>query len=307
MPTRIFVTGASGFVGTALLEELAARNYPINALANRRESSLAGVKNIRGSLFNEIALQQGMLGCDAVIHLVGIIMEKPSRGITFERIHVQGTKNVVDAAKRAGIKRYIHMSALGARPSKSASAYHQTKFAAEEYVRESGLEWTIFRPSLIHGPRGEFMQMEAKWARHTAPPFLFMPYFGAGILGQRGAGLLQPIFVKDVARAFVDALENRKSIGEIYPLGGADRFTWPQLHKTIAAQVVGHSRMTLPIPVWAAKIYAAVGIAALLGFNRDQVIMSQEDNICETGKFATDFGWQPQSFESSLRGYAAQL
>src|SRR5262252_7117141 len=109
------------------------------------------------------------------------------------------------------------MSALGTRPD-AVSTYHKTKFAAEQYVRGSGLDWTIFRPSLIHGPKGEFLQMEAKWARYAAPPFLFMPYFGAGPFGTGGAGKLQPVYVKDVARAFADALSNRKTIGEIFPI-----------------------------------------------------------------------------------------
>ena len=97
---------------------------------------------------------------------------------------------------------------MGVRPG-ALSRYHTTKWQAEEYVRHSGLDWTIFRPSLIHGPEGELMQMEAKWARYSAPPPVFfmpfMPYFGG-----RRAGLLQPVYVKDVARAFVDGgLEDR--------------------------------------------------------------------------------------------------
>jgi NADH dehydrogenase len=202
------------------------------------------------------------------------------------------------------------MSALGARPD-AVSDYHKTKFRAEEYARASGLDWTIFRPSLIHGPRGEFMRMEAMWARRRAPfPVLFMPfmpYFGAGMLGFGGAGLLQPVYVNDVARAFVDALEQKKTIGEVYPIGGPDQLTWPELHRTVARAVVGRRRMVFPIPVWAGKLYAAIGIAPILGFNRDQVIMSQEDNTCDLTKFRDDFGWEPQPFDASLRTYASQL
>src|SRR5206468_414885 len=120
-----------------------------------------------------------------------IIMEKPSKGITFERIHFEGAKNVIDAAVRNGVRRFVHMSALGVRAD-AVSTYHRTKFAAEQYLRASGLDWTIFQPSLIHGPRGEFMRMEALWARGMLPPFLFMPYFGGGFMGWRGAGKLQP-------------------------------------------------------------------------------------------------------------------
>jgi nucleoside-diphosphate-sugar epimerase len=308
MPGSVLVTGASGFVGSAVVEELLSRNFAVTALVHRYPLKIGAgqVKSVQGDLFNDRALDEAMRGCDAVVHLVGIIMEKPARGITFERIHFQGTKNVVDAAKRKGIKRFVHMSALGSRPD-AVSNYHKTKFAAEQYLRASGLEWTIFRPSLIHGPGGEFMRMEARWARRTAPPFLFMPYFGAGVMGFGGAGKLQPVFVGDVARAFVDALEKRKTIGEIYLLAGPDELTWPQFHHAASRAIVGHERMTFPMPVWAAKLNAAILPNSLLGFNRDQVIMSQEDNTADITKFVEDFGWTPRPFESTLRSYAPKL
>ncbi|HVT88497.1 MAG TPA: complex I NDUFA9 subunit family protein [Tepidisphaeraceae bacterium] len=302
---RVLVTGASGFVGTAVVEELIRRNHSVRALVNRRATGIA-VEMVRGSLFDRETLVQAARGCDAIIHLVGIIMEQPMKAITFERVHVQGTQHVIDAARRAGVKRYVHMSALGTRPD-AVSTYHKTKFEAEEYVRSSGLDWTIFRPSLIHGARGEFMQMEARWARMKAPPFLFMPYFGAGFFGCRGAGLLQPVYVADVARAFADALEKRGTIGEVYPMAGPDRVTWPQMHHIVSRAVVGRQRSAFPMPVWKAKILANIGIGPFLGFNLDQVIMSQEDNTCELDKFVKDFGWTPAQFEESLKSYVGQL
>jgi NADH dehydrogenase len=134
-----------------------------------------------------------------------------------------------------------------------------------------------------------------------------MPYFGGGLLGGKGAGTLQPVHVQDVAKAFVDALENPKTIGEIYLLAGPDQLTWPQLHHTVSRHVVGKERMTLPLPVWVGNFYAAIGVAPLLGFNRDQVVMSQENNTADITKFVNDFGWQPRGFEESLKQYARQL
>jgi NADH dehydrogenase len=296
MAGRIMLTGASGFVGGEIFRQLELRGYAVSPL----------LRTLRGDVFNNSMLDEALRGCQAVIHLIGIIRERRSAGTTFQRIHVEATQRVVEAAKRAGIRRFIHMSALGARPG-AVSNYHKTKYAAEEYVRASGLDWTIFRPSLIHGPRGEFMQTEAKWARKKAPPFLFMPYFGAGFLGRHGAGKLQPVYVNDVARAFVDALEKPQTIGEFYTLGGPDEITWPQLHRISAQAIVGHPRWVMPIPVWKAKLLTHITPPPLLPFNRDQVIMSQEDNTTDLTKFKDAFGWDPQPFEATLKEYAKEL
>jgi nucleoside-diphosphate-sugar epimerase len=308
MAQRVFLTGSGGFVGSAVLEELARRGSAVNALVNRRNLPAVDgdVKIVRADPFNPRTLDDAIGGCDTAIHLIGIIKEKPSDGITFQRMHVEATRCVVESAKRAGVKRFIHMSALGVRAD-AVSDYGKTKWLGEEIVRGSEMDWTIFRPSMIHGPRGEFMKMEAAWARKKAPPFLFMPYFGAGILGLGGAGLIQPVYVEDVARAFVEAIGNPKSIGRAYCLGGADRMTWPQMHKIAARAIVGKDRLAMAIPAWYAKMLAAIVPGSLLPFNRDQVIMSQEDNTCDTTDFERDFGWKPAGFEAALSGYARLL
>src|SRR5687767_9549428 len=112
MAGTVFVTGASGFVGSAVVEELLDRNYSVNALTHRRvlENIKPQLRSIQGSVFDTKALEEGMHGAMAVIHLVGIIFERRASGITFQRMHFEGTKSVVDAAARAGVKRYIHMS-----------------------------------------------------------------------------------------------------------------------------------------------------------------------------------------------------
>jgi nucleoside-diphosphate-sugar epimerase len=160
---------------------------------------------------------------------------------------------------------------------------------------------------MILGPSGEFMKMEAKWARKQSPPFLFMPYFGAGLLGLGGAGLLQPVYVKDVARAFVDAIGNASTVVKTYELAGAEQLTWPEMHRAVSQAIVGKNRLTMAIPVWYAKMLAAVLPGSILPFNRDQVIMSQENSTCDLTEFKRDFGWEPVGFESSLGEYAKSL
>jgi NADH dehydrogenase len=278
----------------------------VRALVNRREiPPREGLTPIRGELADALALERGLIRCDAVIHLVGIIFERPKR-VTFERVHVDGTRVVIDAARRAGVKRFVHMSALGTRPN-AASRYHRTKFEAEQQVMQSGLDWTILRPSMIHGPGGDFMRMAAKCARNRAAPYFFMPYFGAGIVGEGGAGRLQPVYVKDVARAFADALERPRTIGEVYPLAGSERLTWPQMYHMVSRAVVRTARWAVPIPAWYARLLAAITPAALLPFNRDQVIMSQEENTAEMARFEVDFGWRPGAFSEQVKEYAGEL
>ncbi|HEX4794088.1 MAG TPA: NAD(P)H-binding protein [Humisphaera sp.] len=302
---RVFVTGASGFVGTAVIRELLARGFDVAALVHRGQAKLNDprITIVRGDLFSSDLLANGMNGCEAVIHLVGIIREDQGRGATFERIHVEGTRHVVEAATRAKVRRYIHMSAQGARAG-AISSYHKTKFAAEEIVRGSTLDWTIFRPSLIHGPGGEFTQMETGWAKGTAMPFIGMPYFGAGILGRGPASKVQPIFVDDVARAFVDALQKPQTIGRTYAIGGIEQITWPQMHRIAAEIIVGKRRMVLAIPQWYALLLTRIVPRRLLPFNRDQVLMSAEDNVVDLSEFISDFGWEPRGFAEALRSYA---
>ncbi len=306
MARQVMLTGGSGFVGSAILKELLEADWQVNALVKDKPLGVqsAQVRQISGGLFDKASLDAAMKDCTAVIHVVGVIREKGNA--TFERIHVEGTRNVIEAAKRAGVRRYVQMSALGVH-AEATSGYQRTKYEADQLVQASGLEWTIFRPSLIHGPEGEFMKNEAAWARGKALPYFFMPYFGSGFLGWAGAGRLQPVYVRDVARAFAESLANPLAVGQIYDLGGPDVLTWPELHHACARTILGHTRLAMPIPAWYALLVARLLPGAMLPFNKSQVLMSQEDNTCDMTKFKTDFGWQAQPFLPTLGGYASEL
>ena len=160
---NVLVTGATGFVGRHVVRRLLARGLTPVCLVRSKAKLLGDYPELRpdrlipveGDLRDPGALSAAAEPCQAAIHLVGIIIQRRLKGQTFAGIHTEGTRRVVDTVIRAGIKRYIHMSALGTRAG-AASAYHRTKWVAEEYVRASGLDWTILRPSLIHGGDGEF-------------------------------------------------------------------------------------------------------------------------------------------------------
>lgn len=299
----VFVTGAAGFVGSAVVRELVARGYGVVALARRSSFLLqdAGATIVPGDLLVPAGWRDALSGCFAVIHLVGIIRELPATDVTFQRIHVQGTQAIVDAARVAGVRRYIHMSALGAREH-ARSDYHRTKFAAEQYVRQSGLDWTIFRPSLIHGPGGEFMHMLAGWTRRRPP---LMPYFGRGASGLFDCGKLQPVYVGDVARAFVQSLDH-PCVGKTYDLVGPDIVDWPTLYRLLGI-ALDRRAVPLAIPAWWGALLTRLLPGRWLPFGRDQVIMAQEDNVGDFAPLSADFGWAPRHLGAILHEYAPRL
>lgn len=306
---RVLLTGATGFVGRYVLRELLTRGYtPVCLVRSRaklasvaKDSDPNRIASVSGSLFDPGALRDAAQQSGAVIHLVGVIMENRWTGQTFDRVHRRGTMAVVDAARDAGIRRFVHMSALGARPG-AISTYHRTKFAAEETVRGSGLDWTIFQPSVIHGHDGEFMELMKTFACRLIPPV--MPYFGAGTCR------LQPVSVRDVAYCFVHALTKNETIGKTYPMGGPKAYSWKELYAVCKRLLPGartwKPMASMPVPVArlaAATVMKTPLVPAHLKFNAAQVQMSQEDSVCDTDAVESAFDVKLRDFEQELARY----
>jgi len=317
---KVMVTGATGFVGRYVVRELLARGFtaacvvrdPDRLYAQHGEVTAGDLVAIRGSLDDLGVLKEAAGQCQATIHLVGIIIERRLRGQTFDRVHVRGTANVLDATEQAGIRRYIHMSALGTRAG-AVSKYHQTKWAAEEDVRSRDLDWTIFRPSLIHGPDGEFMQLIKAFVCGLTPPVI--PYFG------NGQAKLQPVSVNDVAHCFVESLFRDETIGKEIPLGGPEAFTWLGLYDT-CRNILPNARSwkpyaSLPPPV--ARLAAALSAPPMalaeilfpsLGmfrFDAGQVAMATEDSVCDPAIARQLFGISLRDFREELTTYADRI
>lgn len=318
--SRVLITGATGFVGRNVVRKLLARGIqpvcivrdPAKLFAQHRNVDLDRLAPVTGSLSNSKVLEEAARTCQAAIHLVGIIVERRMRGQTFRGIHVEGTRRVLDAITKAGITRYVHMAALGSRAN-GISPYHQTKWAAEELVRKSGLNWTIFRPSLIHGPEGEFMRLMKAFVCGLVPPVI--PYFGSG------RAKLQPVSVTDVAHCFVESLFKEETIGQVIPLGGPKAYSWIELYNACRALMPGAKRWKPLVsqPVWAAKVSATLSAPVIavfeslvpsLGmfrFDTGQVQMSQEDNTCDHTIAERTFGMSMRNFEEELATYADQI
>lgn len=284
---RIFVTGATGFVGRAVLRALRHEGYTVRCLVRRgSESDLAGleaIERVEGDVLVRRGLEEDVAGCAAVIHLVGIIRESPATGLTFENVHRHGTLNIVEAAAAAGVRRYLHMSALGARAG-ARSRYHQTKWAAEEAVRASGLAWTIFRPSAIYGAGDQFVTMLAQMVERLP----VLPVIGGG------RRRMQPVPVERVAEGFVRALALPQTEKQTYEVVGADAVSMVELLDVIADALGRRHRRKLTIPLGVIRPLARV-LHPLPGFpvTPDQLLMLQEGNVGDPGPFAATFGLEP--------------
>ena len=171
--TTVAVTGASGFVGSQMVNELLSRGLNVRALVRAHEGTRPAlpevpdadrgrVQAVVGDASDPRATQDLIVGTQACINLIGIIREARRSGNTFQRAHVDVPRVLTAACERVGVHRFIHMSALGVRDA-GVSEYQRSKFEGEQVVRRSSLDWTIFRPGLIHGPRGDFIRMAHGW------------------------------------------------------------------------------------------------------------------------------------------------
>lgn len=233
-----------------------------------------------------------MVGCDAVINLVGIIREFPAREITFEKLHVEATAHVIAAASEWGISRYLHMSALGTRQN-AVSDYHRSKWRAEELVRRSALQWTIFRPSLIFGPHDAFINMLADQMRR-AP---VMPVIGSGEYR------LQPIHGNDVARCFALALGMPATIGQTYELCGTDRVSYNTLLDMIATALGRPTPWKPHLPLDMMKrIIPLLQKIPQFPITMDQLQMLLEENI-GSSDWQKTFHFLPRSLQGGIDEY----
>lgn len=294
---KVFVTGASGFVGNEILRQLITAGHTARCLLRPgSEGKLAqreGVEIYPGDATRAESLEGALAGCDAVIHLIGIIREFPGKGITFRQLHVAATENMVGAAETQGVRRFLHMSANGARAG-APSAYHSSKWAAEEQVREGDLDWTIFRPSLIFGPGDGFVTMLADMIRR----FPAVPVIGDGHY------TFSPIAVSDVAAGFVGALANPATVGQTYHCGGPETLTYDAILDIIGSALGKKSLTKVHYPLFMMKPVVAMleGIPAF-PITTSQLTMLLEGNSCDPAPFATAFGLAPEPFTTGIRRY----
>ena len=300
---RVFLTGATGFVGSHVLPALLDAGHSVTALVRseaRATALLARVAASPGKLETRIgqvndraSLDAAMVGCDAVVHLVALPRDW-NDGADLERVNAVGTATVVAAAEAAGIKRFIHLGALGVQ-ERPELHYASSKARGEGFVRASSLEWTILKPSLIWGERDGFFNIVAALVKIPAPA---VPVPG------NGKSRFQPVWVGDVARAIVQVLDTPKgSIKASFELGGPRYWTYTEITQEVA-RALGKRRIIIPMPVPLITLVARISEAIRLPFPvaTDQLRQLALDNIGATDAVERELGFAPVDMGGRL-GY----
>lgn len=239
----IYITGGSGFLGSHIVKRLVESGQEVRVLVRNRERAekegrLAGlaVDWTSGDVTQPESLPDGLQGVDQIIHTAAIAIEKGQA--SYEQVNYQGTVNLVDAAKAAGVKRFINISQLGAAPE-LPYRFLASKGRAQAYVAQSGLEWTAFRPSVIFGPEDEFANTFARLVPIT--PIIF-PIIG------NDQSRFQPVWVEDVVSATISALNDPATIGKEFELGGPEVLTLEQIERRVM-QAIDARRIMVRFPM----------------------------------------------------------
>ena len=284
----ICVIGGGGFVGRHIVHLLAAHGLRVRVPARDRELVkdlilLPTVDVVYADVHDPAMLAEVVAGAGAVINLVGVLHD--GRGpASFNEAHVELTRKILAACAAHGVKRYLHMSALGA-DSNGPSRYQQTKGAAEALVRASQLEWTIFRPSVIFGPDDSFLNLFAKLLALT--PVMFLA---------KAEARFQPVYVEDVATAFLLSFGDRRNIGKSFDLCGPRVYTLREL-VALTGKLSGHARPIIGLGDALSYLQAfALELLPVKLMSRDNIASMTVDNVSAA---PFPFGIQPAAIEGA--------
>ncbi|HET7353434.1 MAG TPA: complex I NDUFA9 subunit family protein [Gaiellaceae bacterium] len=277
----VLVTGGTGFIGPHVVHTLRASDTSVRALArdaaNAGRLTAWGVELATGDVTDPASLRAACEGVDAVIHLVAIIKGRPA---DFERVMSQGTRNVVAAAQKAGVRRFVLASALGLdEQTKDAVPYFTAKWEMERAVRESGLEHVIFRPSFVFGRDGGVLPTFIRLAR-LAP---ITPIIGPG------TSRLQPIWIEDLAEYYARAITEPAAANRTFDLGGPEALSWNEFWGRLK-RVLGVRRPSVHVPFGAMRVQATL-TERLPGapVTRDQLTMLElGDNVVTDANAAVE-------------------
>ena len=291
----VCVLGGSGFVGGHVCHQLVARGYRVSVPTRDRERSkdlitLPTADVFTADVHDPEQLAKAMRGCEAVVNLVGVLHDGRGRA-SFREAHVELARKVVEACRRSGIRRLLHMSALNADPA-GPSDYLRSKGEAERIVRESGLDFTIFRPSVIFGLEDRFLNLFAGLQRVFPVMFLGSPN-----------ARFQPVYVIDVALVYAESLKRLDSFGRSYDLVGPKAYTLRELVEYVG-EVTGHARPVIGLGDGLSYLQAlAMEFVPGKLLTRDNYRSMKVDNVASS---ALPFGVVPTALEAVAPTWLAQ-
>lgn len=299
---RVLVTGGTGVVGTAAVRALVAHGHVVRLFSRNAEHDAErwprGVEAFPGSVRDQVSVRGSMDGCDVVLHMAAIIAEEPP-DITFSRVNVEGTRNLVREAERADVGRFIYISSLGA--DRGTSSYHRSKRAAEDITRQFRNAWLVLRPGNVYGPGDDVMSLLLKMVR-TLPAIPVI---------EGGDQPFQPIWADDLGEAIAIAVERPDLSRRTLELAGAERTTMHDVLDRLG-RIISKTPVRIPLPSWLAEVGARV--AGALGIdlpvNVDQIRMLVEENIISVGEMnalTTTFKITPTPLDVGLRQLADSL
>ena len=306
---KVAVFGGTGFVGKYILNALKKKQYDVYTLVRLgSESKISHIQNINiisGNINSPTSIEQTLMNCSAVIYNIGIIREFKSKGITYKKSHFDYAKLVIDQAKKYNIKHFILMSANGVKLN--GTGYQSTKYLAEEYLKESGLNYTIFRPSLIFGKPNNDQEFCSQLRDTMLKLPVPAPLFFEGIdLFKAGQFSMSPINVENVADFFAKAILNDVHYMQTYHLGGIEHFNWKQIIQTIA-KALRKNKWMIPAPVMPIKIFAKLFERfSFSPITYDQITMLLEGNTCDSKDLFDTFKISPILFNHRSLSYLRQ-
>jgi uncharacterized protein YbjT (DUF2867 family) len=287
----IAVVGASGFVGRHLVARLASSGASVRAVA-RTAVAARGIDAVSADLLQPESLQTALRGVDTVVHCAAITADrKEAYPGEYRRVNGEGTRNLVAAARLAGVKRIVLLNGLGTRPGKDGS-YMRTRWEMAEAVRSSGLAWVALQPSILFGDGASFPAAIARLARQ----FPVLPVLGGG-------RKLQPFWIEDLVTCLMQSSADARWDGRSIDLGGPEQMTFAQIDDLILATIkVRRLKLALPLPVARiqARIFSVLPNPPLVPATLE---LFEFDNTTDLDTVVRTFGFQPRSIREHFQDH----
>jgi nucleoside-diphosphate-sugar epimerase len=299
---HVLVTGGTGVIGKPVVDRLVDHGHTVRLFSRGAEHDAAQwsgrVEAHTGSVSDPDAVRGSAEGCEAVLHIAGIVAEHPPE-VTFEKINIGGTRLLVEEAERAGVRRFVYVSSLGAEHGESD--YHRSKRAGEDCVRGFSREWLICRPGNVYGPGDALISLLLKLVR--ALPVL--PVIGGGDQP------FQPVWAADLATALAGAVERDQPVRQALCLAGREQTTLHQLIE-VFGEITGKHPLRIPVPEWLAQVGTEAAAAVGIDFpvKPDQITMLREGNVIapgETNALTEVYGVEPIPLREGLAALANSL